>query len=119
MKLWKKKTAETPPSPPPRRITVDDLLQYHAEKDTCDMCEAGEWDCPQHPYNPHNGPRAVSAVMNNKYYLGYWHGVPVQVDKDGRARSGQKIPLYASVLAGTVREAKVKFERGEVEEWLS
>lgn len=103
----------------PRRVTVSDVIQYHEEKDTCDMCERGEWDCPQHPFNPHNGPRPISAVVDKRYYIGCWHGQSVQLDEHGKTRSGQKVPMYTLVLAGSVREAKAKFERGEWEMWLS
>jgi hypothetical protein len=103
----------------PKRVTISDVIQYHNDKDACDMCERGEWDCPQHPFTPHNEQRSTSAVIDKRYYIGYWHGQPTQVDEHGKARSGQKLPMYTSVLAGSVREAKAKFERGEVERWLS
>jgi hypothetical protein len=94
-------------------------MEYHSEKDACDNCKDEEWGCVQHPYNPHNPPRPVSAVIDKPYYLTYVHGVPHQVDKDGRFRSGRKADGYALILAGTLGEAKAKFGRGEVEERLS
>lgn len=114
MRFWKKK-APTPKDDPPRRITVGDVLEYHAEKDACDMCRDEEWGCPRHPYER----RPISAVIDKPYYLTYLHGVPHQVDKNGRFRNGEKAERYATVMAGTIGEAKAKLERGDVEEWLS
>jgi hypothetical protein len=114
MKFWKKKSPEPPKQKPPRRITITDVLQYHTDKDTCDMCKDEERGCPRHPYER----RPVSAVIDKPHYLTYLHGVPHQVDRNGRFRNGEKAKRYAIVMAGTIREAKTKLERGEVEEWL-
>lgn len=113
MKLWKKK----PPPPKveqPRRVTIGDVIQYHEDRDTCSDCKDEELGCVQHPYQP----RPVSAVFDKSYYLTYLHGVPRQVDKEGRFKSGQKAERYALVLAGTLGEAMAKLGRDEVEEWL-
>ena len=109
MNMWEK---------PPKPTTIADAIQYHQEKDSCEICKLGEWDCPQHPYSPHNEPRFRSAVYDNSYYIAYVQGVLVLVDSNGMARNGQRAERYALVLASTPREAKAKFERGEVEAWI-
>ena len=48
-----------------RPTTIQDLIEYHKEKDNCHMCLQAEWWCPQHQFDhnyKNNPPRYKTAV---------------------------------------------------------
>jgi hypothetical protein len=46
-------------------VTVQDVIDYHRDKDNCHICLQAQWSCPQHQFHHNhktNQPRYTTAV---------------------------------------------------------